>query len=66
MNSFYGFRQDLDVRIFGVAAAYLEETQPPPVRLLGKSPDYVKIYGHTYQNELRKNQMVFSGKCVLP
>ena len=52
--------------IFGVAAAYLEETQPPPVRLLGKSPDYVKIYGHTYQNELRKNQMVFSGTgCVL-
>ena len=52
--------------IFGVAAAYLEETQPPPVRLLGKSPDYVKIYGHTYQNELRKNQIVFSGTgCVL-
>ena len=52
--------------VFGVAAAYLEEAQPPPVRLLGKSPDYVGIYAHTYQEKLRKNRMVFAGTgCVL-
>ena len=45
----------------GVAAAYLQEAQPPSFRLLGKSPEYVEIYGNTYQNELRKNRMVFAG-----
>ena len=52
--------------VFGVAAAYLEEAQPPPVRLLGKSPDYVKTYANTYRDKLHKNRMVFAGTgCAL-
>ena len=47
--------------IFGVAVAYLEEAQPPPVRLLGKSPDYVKTYANTYHDKLHRNRMVFAG-----
>ena len=52
--------------ILGVAAAYLGEGHPPPLRLLGKPPDYVLTYGDTYRNELRKNRAVFAGTgCAL-
>ena len=52
--------------VLGVASAYLQKIQPPSTRLLAKPPDYVLIYGNTYQNELRKNRMVFAGSgCVV-
>ena len=47
--------------VLGVASAYFQKAQPPPVRLLGKPPAYVLIYGNTYEYELRKNRMVFAG-----
>ena len=52
--------------VFGVVAAYREKTQPPSARLLGKSPEYVKTYAHTYQNELRQKRTVLAGTgCAL-
>ena len=52
--------------VFGVAAAHFGEAQPPPTRLLGKSPDYVKIYVDTYRDKLHRNRMIFAGTgCVL-
>ncbi len=51
---------------FGVVAAHLEKAQTPPVRLLGKSSEYVETYVHTYQDKLYKNRMIFAGTgCVL-
>ena len=64
-EQFLWFSVGFGCSVFGVAAA-LGEAQPPPVRLLGKSPDYVGIYAHTYQEKLRKNRMVFAGTgCAL-
>ena len=52
--------------VLGVAAAYLWEAQPPPTRLLGKSPEYVEIYGYTYQSELQKKRVMFAGSgCIV-
>ena len=52
--------------VLGVAAAYLWEAQPLPTRLLGKSPEYVEIYGYTYQSELQKKRVMFAGSgCVV-
>ena len=64
-EKFLWFSVGFGCSVFGVAAA-LGEVQPPPVRLLGKSPDYVGIYAHTYQEKLRKNRIVFAGTgCAL-
>ena len=38
--------------VLGVAAAYLWEAQPPPTRLLGKSPEYVEVYGYTLSERI--------------
>ena len=52
--------------VFGVMAAHLGKAQTPPVRLLGKSPEYVEIYMHTYEDKLHENRMIFAGTgCVL-
>ena len=65
-DRFFWFSVGFGCSVLGVVSAYYGEGQPPPFRLLGKPPDYVLIYGDTYQNELRKNRMVFAGSgCAL-
>ena len=41
--------------VFGVAGAYALTPSVPPIKLLGKSPEYVSYYTQTYQQEV-KNQ----------
>ena len=36
---------------------YLRPPNPPPKRLIGKSPEYVKFYADAYQARMRSSQM---------
>ena len=64
-DGFLWFSVGFGCSVLGIAAAYFAEGRPPPVRLLGKSPDYVIIYGDTYRSELRKKRMLLVGSgCI--
>jgi len=43
--------------IFGVGAAYITTPNPPPERLLGKSPDYITLYTNCYQRYAKDEQV---------
>lgn len=42
--------------VVGVGAAAIIVPSPPLSRLLGKSPEYIKIYQQVYEQEVRKRQ----------
>ncbi len=43
--------------VFTVGTAALMDPNPPPRRLLGKSPEYVAIYTDTYTKEMRSSRV---------
>lgn len=42
--------------LFGVAGAYALTPAVPPIKLLGKSPEYVTYYTQTYQQEVKNER----------
>ena len=42
--------------VLGVAGAYAIEPSVPPVKLLGKSPEYVSYYTQIYQQEVKSQR----------
>lgn len=42
--------------VFGVASAYVLTPSVLPIKLLGKSPEYVANYTQTYQQEVRNER----------
>jgi hypothetical protein len=41
----------------GVGAAYIIVPNPPPARLMGKSPEYIQVYVLAYRRQARAKQV---------
>lgn len=44
------------IGIVGVAGAYIIEPSVPPIKLLGKSPEYVAFYTDTYKQKVKEKR----------
>ena len=65
VGSVYWFASGFFCGIFGVAFAYVAQTDVPTAKLLGKSPEYVAFYTDTYNIETRNAKTRASvGGCV--
>ena len=42
--------------VLGVTAAYAIPPSVPPIKLLGKSPEYITYYTQTYQQEIKSER----------
>jgi len=56
VNKMLWFGAGFIFNILGLGAAYIIEPSPPPIRLLGKSPEYVAVYTDCYKNEAKRVQ----------
>ncbi len=46
----------------GIVGAYFYQPSPPPMRLLGKPPEYIDVYVGYYK--AAKNRIALSGACL--
>lgn len=52
--------------IFGIPIAYLAEPSVNPMKLVGKSPEYVVYYTNTYKQKVKKEQtLAATGGCLM-